>query len=211
MTTGERIRNRRQELKMSADTLAEKVGVNRATIYRYENGDIESMSTDVLEPLAKALHTTPMYLMGWEDAGSSSAAVPEGLHGIRRISLPILGEVACGEPKYAAEEYHGTVSADGDFHADFCLIAKGDSMINIGIHEGTIVFVRIQQSVENGEVAVVLFEDDATLKRVYFYPDAGLMVLHAENPRYKDMTFTGEQLNSVRILGKAVFYQNRIE
>lgn len=73
MTTGERIKNRRLQLQMSVDSLAEKVGVNRVTIYRYENGDIESMSTDVLEPLAKALCTTPMYLMGWEDAAGSSS------------------------------------------------------------------------------------------------------------------------------------------
>lgn len=210
MTTGERIKARRTELHMSADTLAEMVGVNRATIYRYENGEIESMSTDVLEPLAKALKTTPMHLMGWEDNSSSSASIPEGFKGVRRISLPVLGSVACGEPQFAAEDYQGTVSADASFDADFCLIAKGDSMINIGIYEGTIVFIRQQQAVENGEVAVVLLEDEATLKRVYYYPDAGVLILHAENPRFKDITLTGEQLNTVRILGKAVFYQNRI-
>lgn len=67
MTTGERIRSLRIALNMNADQLAEKVGVNRATIYRYENGDIENMSIEVLKPLAIALRTTPAALMGWDD------------------------------------------------------------------------------------------------------------------------------------------------
>jgi len=76
MTTGERIKKRRIELQISVDNLAEKIGVNRATIYRWENGGIESMSTDVLEPLAKALFTSPAALMGWDEdpAGSGSGA-----------------------------------------------------------------------------------------------------------------------------------------
>lgn len=73
MTTGERIRSLRIALNMNADQLAEKVGVNRATIYRYENGDIENMSIEVLKPLAIALRTTPAALMGWDDD-----AAPEG-------------------------------------------------------------------------------------------------------------------------------------
>ncbi len=76
MTTGERIKARRIELGLNADQLAEIVGVNRATIYRYENGGIENMSTDVLRPLADALHTTPTALMGWEEQSSSTGATP---------------------------------------------------------------------------------------------------------------------------------------
>ena len=206
MNTVDRVKAICKERKIAISKLEKDCGFANGYIGQLKKG---SLPDDRAITIAKYLGVSLGELL--DDPSSSSAAIPEGLHAIRRISLPILGEVACGEPKYAAEEYHGTVSAEGDFHADFCLIAKGDSMSNIGIHEGTIVFIRSQQAVENGEVAVVLYEDDATLKRVYFYPDAGLMVLHAENPRYKDMTFTGEQLNSVRILGKAVFYQNTIE
>lgn len=66
MKIGERIKQRRIELDMDADELANKIGKSRATVYRYENGDIENMPTTVLEPIAKALQTTPAYLMGWD-------------------------------------------------------------------------------------------------------------------------------------------------
>ena len=71
MRIGERIKQRRLELGYTADALAKMLNKNRATIYRYENGDIENMPIDVLEPLAKALNTTPAYLMGWTDSQQS--------------------------------------------------------------------------------------------------------------------------------------------
>lgn len=67
MTVGQRIKQRRKELGMSADRLGEAIGKNRATVFRYENGDIEKMPLDVVEYIAEALYTTPQYLMGWED------------------------------------------------------------------------------------------------------------------------------------------------
>lgn len=66
MNIGLRIKERRKELKMSADELGKKLGKDRSTIYRYEKGDIENLPLDILEPIAKALETTPQYLMGWE-------------------------------------------------------------------------------------------------------------------------------------------------
>lgn len=66
MSVGKRIKERRNELHMSVDELAVKLNKNRATIYRYEKGEIENLPIDVLEPLAKALDTTPQYLMGWD-------------------------------------------------------------------------------------------------------------------------------------------------
>ena len=66
MTIGKRIKERRKELKMSADELAKRLGKDRSTIYRYEKGDIENLPLDILEPIAQALETTPQYLMGWE-------------------------------------------------------------------------------------------------------------------------------------------------
>lgn len=67
MSVGKRIKQRRQELKMSVDELAKRLNKNRTTIYRYEKGDIENLPIDILEPLANALDTTPAYLMGWSD------------------------------------------------------------------------------------------------------------------------------------------------
>ena len=67
MEIGERIKKRRKELGLSADKLGEMLGKNRATIFRYENGEIENLPIDILEPIAKALMTTPAYLMGWAE------------------------------------------------------------------------------------------------------------------------------------------------
>lgn len=67
MEIGERIKQRRLELNLTVDELAKRLGKNRATIYRYESNDIENFPTTILEPLAKALNTTPAYLMGWEE------------------------------------------------------------------------------------------------------------------------------------------------
>lgn len=74
MRIGERIKQRRLELGYTADALAKLLNKNRATIYRYENGDIENMPIDVLEPLAKALNTTPAYLMGWQEPYQGSTS-----------------------------------------------------------------------------------------------------------------------------------------
>ena len=74
MRIGERIKQRRLELGYTADALAKLLNKNRATIYRYENGDIENMPIDVLEPLAKALNTTPAYLRGWQEPHQGSTS-----------------------------------------------------------------------------------------------------------------------------------------
>ena len=66
MSVGKRIKERRNELHMSVDELAQKLNKNRATVYRYEKGEIGNLPLDILEPLAKALDTTPQYLMGWD-------------------------------------------------------------------------------------------------------------------------------------------------
>ncbi len=79
MNTGDRIKQRRIELGLTADALAEKIGKSRATIYRYENGDIENMPTPILEPLAKALNTTPADLMGWDDQEQELPSTPDSL------------------------------------------------------------------------------------------------------------------------------------
>ena len=77
MKIGERIKQRRKELGMSADKLGDILGKDRSTIFRYEKGDIENLPLDILQPIAKALMTTPEYLMGWSD--SKKATAPEEL------------------------------------------------------------------------------------------------------------------------------------
>jgi repressor LexA len=122
----------------------------------------------------------------------------------------MLGEIACGAPIFATEERGEFATVEGDLAADFCLRAHGDSMIGARIFDGDIVFIRSQSSVENGEIAAVIIDDEATLKRVYYYPTEGKLILSPENPRYAPLVFIGEELEHIRILGKAVAFQSRI-
>ena len=127
------------------------------------------------------------------------------IHPVTTRKLPMLGSVPCGEPVFMSEEYEFQVDTTDEIKADFALKCKGDSMIGARIYDGDIVFVRKQETVENGEIAVVAIEDEATLKRFYKYND--LIVLRAENPVYKDMVFSPSDHKQIRILGKAVWFQ----
>ncbi|MBR3866113.1 MAG: XRE family transcriptional regulator, partial [Clostridia bacterium] len=87
---------------------------------------------------------------------------------------------------------------------------KGDSMINARIFDGDTVFIREQDMVENGEIAAVVIGDEATLKRVYYYPEDGKMVLAAENSAYSPLVYQGAELEQIRIIGKAIAFQSNI-
>lgn len=128
----------------------------------------------------------------------------DNLHPVKLKRFPLLGEIACGEPIYAEDDHESYVSADADIRADFCLKAKGDSMINADIHDGDVVFIRSQSMVENGEIAAVIIEDEATLKRVYYDRESNRLQLIAENPKYAPLVYMGKELDYIRILGKAV-------
>ena len=206
MTIGERIKKRRIELGLSVDQLADRLGKNRATVYRYESNEIEKFPTTVVEPLAKALNTSPGYLMGWSD-NDSMVSFPN-VHPIGTKRFPVLSSVACGEPILMQDEKEVYVDVSSDIAADYVLIAKGDSMTGARINDGDIVFIRKQPTVENGEIAAVAIGDEATLKRFYKYGD--LVVLRAENPAFEEMQFRPEDGKDVRVLGKAVAFQSNL-
>lgn len=212
MTIGERIKNRRIELGLTADDIAEKLGKSRATVYRYESGEIEKMPTTVLEPLANVLGVSPGYLMGWEKIGDV-AALMDNYDNIKPIQLkrfPLLGDIACGEPIFADEDKESFIMADMDIQADFCLTAKGDSMINARINNGDIVFIKKMSMVENGDIAAVIIDNEATLKRVYYYPEKNKLMLVAENPAFEPLVYINEELDTIHILGKAVYFMSAL-
>lgn len=205
MTIGERIKKLREEKNITVDKLAELIGKNRATIYRYESSEIEKLPTSVLEPLCKALGTTPAYLMGWTDSNLSNIKNIEPIPTM--VKVPLLGTIACGEPILAEENIEDYINMPEKAKGTFALRCKGDSMINARIFDGDIVFIREQPEVENGEIAAVLIEDEATLKRVYKTENS--IELRPENPTFKPLYYQKEEMNKVRILGKAVgFYSN---
>jgi repressor LexA len=81
-------------------------------------------------------------------------------------------------------------------------------MTGARIYDGDIVYIRQQPDVDSGEIAAVLIDDEATLKRVY--KKNGSVVLQPENPAYEPLIFVREEINSIRILGKAVYFLSRI-
>ena len=207
MTVGEKIREARLKKGYTQTELAELLGYkSRSSINKIEVEGRDIPRSSVIK-FAKALDVTPAYLMGWEDEPKPEQSLYDrfdNLHPVKLKRFPLLGEIACGEPIYAEEDHESYVSADADIRADFCLKAKGDSMINADIHDGDVVFIRSQSMVENGEIAAVIIEDEATLKRVYYDRENNRLQLIAENPRYAPLVYTGEELNHIRILGKAV-------
>lgn len=206
MSIGDRIKQRRQEIGLTVDQVAEKIGKNRATVYRYESSEIEKFPIDVLSPLAEALRTTPAYLMGWEDVSGAMPANIMPMPEMRKI--PLLGTIACGEPILAVENIEDYVKIPKDMAGDFALRCKGDSMINARIFDGDIVYIRQQDTVENGEIAAVLIDNEATLKRVRLFDDH--ISLEPENPMYKPLVYWNEEMNNVRILGKAVAFTSAV-
>ncbi len=197
----------RKQKKLTLDDLAEALGTSRQTIHRYENGIITNIPPEKVEKLAEALGTTPSALMGWTGADFGAY---EGISPLDNIEVPLLGEIACGQPIFASEQRGEYATAHKDLKADFCLRAHGDSMIGARIYDGDIVFIRSQSSVDNGEIAAVIIDDEATLKRVYYYPTESKLILSPENPRYAPLVYIGEELEHIKILGKAVAFQSRI-
>lgn len=205
------LRQRRQQLKMTMFDVASKVGVSEGTVSRWESGDISNMRRDKIVALSNALLLSPSVLMGWEETEEDFFTVPANTRPVKHKRLPMLGNVACGEPIFANEEHDSFVDAAEDIDADFCLTAKGDSMINARIFDGDILFVKSQQTVDNGEIAVVLIDDEATVKRVYYDKEANTITLVPENPTHKVMRYSGSELNNVRIIGKVIVGQYEVE
>ena len=209
LTLYENIKTRREELGMTKVRLAELVGYDRSMITKIEQGKVD-LTQSKISAIAKALQTTTMKLMGDEEGDDTPSNI---LPLPKTRKIPLLGTIACGEPILATENVAEYVDMDTDIHADFALRCNGDSMINAHIFDGDIVYIRKQNSVENGEIAAVLIdgvesESEATLKR--FFRENDKIRLSAENPMYADKQYYGEEMNQVRVIGKAVAFLSTV-
>lgn len=203
------IKRRRQQLKLTQTDLALKMGyADKSMIAKIEKGNVDLPQSKILA-FANVLETTPGELMGWDYEAEPTETV-DNIYKLDKIKLPMLGKVACGEPIFADEDRESYIMIGTDIGADFCLQCQGDSMINARIHDGDIVFVKKTDIVENGEIAVVIIDDEATLKRFFYYREQNLVILKPENPKYQDIILTGEQLNQVRVIGRAVAFQSDV-
>ena len=202
--------------QINQSELAELSGISKQRISGYIKGEYEPKSKPIYA-LAKALGVSASWLMGLnEDAMSPSSDLSElydkypNIKPIKKVKIPMLGNIACGEPTFADEEHETYIETDGNIQADFCLTCAGDSM-EPKMQSGDIVFIRKQEAVEDGQIAAVLIEDEATLKRVYYDRPNNILRLIAENPRYDPLIYSGEQLDHVRILGRAVSLYRKIK
>ena len=203
-----KIRDLRAKHGLTLEQVAQQVGVGKSTVRKWETGFIENMRRDKIAKLASALHTTPAYLMGWEDA--SSTTLPGNIIPMPEMrKIPLIGSIACGSPVLAEEHIEEYIDIPRHIHADFALTCKGDSMINARIFDGDVVYIRQQDTVDNGEIAAVLIDGEATIKRVQLFEDH--ISLEPENPQYRPLVYWNEEMNTVRILGKAVAFTSAIK
>jgi len=203
----ERLKQLRKSKKITQEQLAAVIGVERSTIGKYESTNTMP-SNEILIALAKFFNVSVDYLLG-NETGNSHLKY-DNIFPIAKKKFPLLGEIACGQPIFASEDRESYVMAGTDINADFCLKAKGDSMTGARILDGDIIFIKQMPMVNNGAIAAVIIGDEATLKRVYYYPEKQKLVLQAENPKYEPLVYIGEELNEIRILGKAVAFQSDI-
>ena len=203
-TLYDRIKSRRTELGLTVEELAHKMGYkDKSSISKIENGKADIPQSKIAA-FADALQTTPAYLMGWEEQPEpKKPTIPPGFEPMPKMKkIPLIGAIACGEPITAEQNIEKMVDVPENIQCDFSLTCHGDSMVDAGIHDKDVVYIRIQPEVENGEIAAVRIDGEATLKRVYYNP--GTLTLMPANPAYAPMIYTGSQLEEVHIEGKAV-------
>jgi len=199
-TLGDRLRHLRIERNLTQEEVGKSIGTTKQQIYKYETGIIENVPADKIEALANLYDVSPAYIMGWEEKLKNIPNIVT-FNKVKRI--PILGQIACGDPLFAEENYEGYFVTDPNMlSADFALYARGDSMINANIYEGDLVFFKKTPQVENGAIAAVLIDDEATLKR--FKKTDSMVILEPENNEYEPIIITETDNKNVIILGEMV-------
>lgn len=205
------LRDIRKERGKTQKQIAKLLGISQQSYSAYENG-VSQPPRDALIKLAEYYQVSTDYLLDRTNLPTSTQGQVtfSNVFSVEKRKIPFWGKIACGEPIFAEEKKGVYVEALSDLHVDFCLQAKGDSMINARIKDGDIVFIRSQPEVNNGEIAAVAIGDTATLKRVYYYPEKNQITLQAENPAFPPLTYVGAELEEIRILGKAVAFQSNL-
>lgn len=210
MTVGERIKQRRKELRLSADEIAEKLNKNRATIYRYENNEIARIPAKILKPLSEILQVSPEYLMGWKEENEKKG-IEKLIKDIEKDNnIKIQDVILCKDSiplldctdsnKFISKEY----LCISDFRGDFCFKITDNSLSNSQISIGSIVFIQKTDNIQNGEIAVISLNKKIILRKYFYYPQTKKLILNPDNPDFEPMIFIGDEINKINIIGKAV-------
>ena len=207
MGIGSRLKALLREKNKRPGTLAREAQVSKNTVYSIIKRDNDKADPEILSRLSRALGVPLSAFYGEEGAPlpDHPAILP-----IATQRVPLLGSIACGEPIYAGQDFCGYTAVGTQAACDFALRCEGDSMVDARIYDGDIVFIHKQDYVDDGTIAAVLIDDDATLKRVYHLAD-GRIELRAANARYAPIIIGGEnETRSLRILGKAIAFQSNV-
>ena len=219
MKLGAKLARLKAENGLTTEALSLKSGVPKGTLNKLLNGETRNPTVSTLQALAEALGCPLAELCATGEPPAAPREIPgvyrfgEGLRNadsvlpVVRREVPLLGAIAAGKPIYA-EQALEVAGCEADMPCDFALRVQGDSMIGARIRDGDIVFIRAEDDVDDGQIAAVIVEDEATLKRVYHIKN-GLQLL-SENPNYPPMVFTLEEYASIRILGRAVGFTSRL-
>lgn len=197
----------RIERGITQEQLASLLKVSRSTIGMYETGSREP-DFETCEAIADIFNVDMDYLMGRSNVErkhpiTPPTTVPPGFEPLpRMVKKPLIGDIACGEPITAEQNIADYVDVPESVHCDFCLRCHGDSMVDAGIRDNDVVYIRCQPEVEDGEIAAVRIGGEATLKRVYY--DGQSLTLMPANSSYRPKTYSGPELENIRIEGKAV-------
>lgn len=207
---GDRLKMLRKKYQLNQKELALKLEVSPSTVAMYETNR-RNPDLDLVVTIAYLFQVSTDYLLsGTELAVHDTEPLAKNVDPLPQDQkiLPMLGDIACGIPSLTNQSTETYLVPQGyPKNADFCLRAKGDSMIGARIFEGDIVFIRQQEFVENGEIAAVIIGEEATLKKVRYDEQRQELSLFAENPNYETLHYKGEELNKIRILGKVVSVQ----
>ena len=207
-----RISELRKEKDLTMRDAARLLGMPYTTYVNYEKGTREPNSETLIQ-LANFYGTSVDYLIGKSESRmiqlDKKPTIPPGFMPLPKMKkVPLIGAIACGDPITALQNREGDVNAPVDMRCDFALKCRGESMIGAGIHDGDVVYIRIQPEVENGEIAAVRIGEEATLKRVYLHND--YIELRPENPAFESIIRRREEMNDVQIEGKAVGWMHWI-
>lgn len=176
--------------------LSEISGISKSTLSDYINCKT-LINPGNVEKLAKAFNVKKSEIDPSFKTQSIYPVAEEKL-----IEIPIVGQISCGNGMIAYEEierYETTPKSWVNGGEYFYLRAKGDSMINARIREGDLLLIRRQDDVESGEIAAVLIDEEAVLKRVY-KNEQGNVILQSENPKYPPIVLNGDK--NIKIVGK---------
>lgn len=198
MDFAKRLKELRVSRGLTQYDLARELKLVKSSISMYENGK-RKPSFEVLEAIADYFNVNM-------DTLYSSA--PVFVPSLKRV--PMLGYAAAGQPLEnldGQDTYY--VETDSRYAVDFCITVRGDSMINAGINDGDIVFVKAQPEVPNGKIACVEIDNERVCIKRFYKTDTGVMLV-SENPKYAPLQFSESNCTDFKVLGLAVLKQSEI-